>query len=178
MFKCKQSYCVPAYMVCDSVKDCPYGEDEDNCSYPVSCPGLLKCKGEDICVHPDDVGDKILNCPLSEDDEAPYQGTGCPANCTCHGSFVRCTNQNMKMLPQMQFMVKALKFTGNIFDCGKVKGSTFTNLSTLIMLDLSHNQMSHLSLSCLGALHGLQILDLSLLFLLYNTEHIKRLEKG
>ena len=42
MFKCPGSYCVQTYMVCDSVPDCPNGEDEESCSV-LMCPGHLKC---------------------------------------------------------------------------------------------------------------------------------------
>ena len=32
MFKCNQSYCIPTYMICDGIADCPDGEDELKCA--------------------------------------------------------------------------------------------------------------------------------------------------
>ena len=40
MFKCKASYCIPSFMVCDGILDCPVGEDEEQCG-SIACPGNL-----------------------------------------------------------------------------------------------------------------------------------------
>ena len=38
MFKCKASYCIATFMVCDGTPDCPGGEDEQDCN-SILCPG-------------------------------------------------------------------------------------------------------------------------------------------
>ena len=38
MFKCYRSYCIPIYMICDGINDCPLSEDESECAEK-SCPG-------------------------------------------------------------------------------------------------------------------------------------------
>ena len=67
MFQCipGESYCIPYTHVCDDESDCPDGNDELNCSLPMYCPGLLKCKGEKRCMHPTDIGDGVKHCSLT-----------------------------------------------------------------------------------------------------------------
>ena len=40
MLKCDHSYCIPTYMMCDGVNDCPGGEDEHTCTH-ISCAGIV-----------------------------------------------------------------------------------------------------------------------------------------
>ena len=47
-FKCASTYCVPVHKMCNSVKDCPLGEDEDMCGTSTICPGMMRCSS--ICV--------------------------------------------------------------------------------------------------------------------------------
>ena len=53
-FKCPQSYCIPIRKVCDGINDCY--EDESNCHNNV-CPGHLKCRDVEYCIHPSEVCD-------------------------------------------------------------------------------------------------------------------------
>ena len=44
LYKCPGSYCTPYTHYCDTVPDCPQGEDEAECpQYPQSCPGMFRC---------------------------------------------------------------------------------------------------------------------------------------
>ena len=93
MFKCKDTYCIPLFTVCDGVYDCPDKGDENNCEV-FSCPGYLKCNVDNVCVNLLDVCDDIIHCKFSKDDEAHcYQVRECPSNCICAGNIVKCTNK-------------------------------------------------------------------------------------
>ena len=89
MYKCPLTYCVPLRLVCDGWKDCPDGEDEDHCT-DVVCPGLLRCRADDVCVHPLDICDGIVHCLQSRDDESLCDIRDCPDSCLCFGHVLKC----------------------------------------------------------------------------------------
>ena len=104
MYKCKGTYCIPTRMVCDGIMDCPDGQEEELCSNAV-CPGLLRCRHDDICVHPTDICDGVIHCLASADDEKLCDMVQCPDGCICHGSAVKCTD----VLPDFTKSLKYLK---------------------------------------------------------------------
>ena len=77
-------------MLCDQSPDCPNKEDEQDCHDKLICPGLLRCREENICVHPDEICDGILHCLMTGDDEMFCEITECPGNCVCRGSAAKC----------------------------------------------------------------------------------------
>ena len=82
--------------MCDSVTDCSEGEDEDLCrASTLSCPNLLYCKEDGICIHQHQYCDGILHCQLSRDDEFLCENEQCPSGCTCHGQTVFCPSDGM-----------------------------------------------------------------------------------
>ena len=89
MFKCLTTYCIPTYLLCDGVHHCPNGEDEQSCD-TFSCAGLLRCRYDNVCVHPSDICDGHQHCLMSGDDERFCNTTKCPKKCTCHGSVIKC----------------------------------------------------------------------------------------
>ena len=89
MFKCLTTYCIPTYLLCDGVHQCPNGEDEQSCD-SFTCAGLLRCRYDNVCVHPSDICDGHQHCLMSGDDERFCNITACPTQCTCHGSAIRC----------------------------------------------------------------------------------------
>ena len=91
MFKCLTTYCIPTYLMCDGVYHCPNGEDEQSCER-FTCAGLLRCRYDNVCVHPSDICDGHRHCLMSGDDERFCNITMCPTMCTCHGSAIRCQN--------------------------------------------------------------------------------------
>ena len=90
MFKCPGTYCIPTRMLCDQSPDCPNKEDEQDCHDKLVCPGLLRCREENICVHPDEICDGILHCLMTGDDEMFCEVTDCPESCVCRGSSAKC----------------------------------------------------------------------------------------
>ena len=91
MYKCNMAYCIPTYQLCDDVRDCPDGEDEQSCN-KVNCPGLLRCKLDNICIHPLNICDGTIQCLHSGDDEQFCLLNSCPDQCKCQGQLIKCTS--------------------------------------------------------------------------------------
>ena len=88
-------------MLCDGNPDCPDGEDEQACE-DFQCVGLLRCRGDDICVHPTDICDGIVHCLMSGDDEKLCHMLPCPKTCICRGTSFKCYDfNNMKQISAM-----------------------------------------------------------------------------
>ena len=83
-----EDYCLPVYVRCNAVYDCPGHEDEEGCER-YTCPGFYRCRNSAICVHADHVCDGVFQCPL-HDDELTC-GRTCPEGCTCYGYAFVCS---------------------------------------------------------------------------------------
>ena len=88
-YKCLESYCIPLYLVCDEVKDCPTGQDEDHCG-EFACHGYFQCKGTHLCLHLNYLCDGVVDCPVHRDDEQFCDEFNCPTDCECIGFTVTC----------------------------------------------------------------------------------------
>ncbi len=152
-FKCKNSYCVPYHYVCDHEFDCPWGEDEGKCSR-LQCPGLLRCRHDNTCVHPSMIGDNATDCPLSGDDET-LDKTRCPILCECLGYGAICNAADETTLNQVSVNIKKLTFQGATFS-EKVP----LRFPFLRILDLSNNNITTDSLPALQFLPKIQWLRL------------------
>ena len=87
-FRCPQPvYCMPVFLRCNGVKDCPYGEDELSCQ-SVLCPGYYRCRASSVCLHPSHVCDGVPQCP-QRDDELLCNAS-CPSVCQCQGLVYVC----------------------------------------------------------------------------------------
>ncbi|XP_076435809.1 uncharacterized protein LOC143275521 [Babylonia areolata] len=88
-FTCSASSqdCVPVFLRCNQVRDCPDGEDEEGCRH-YTCPGFFRCRDSNVCVHPEHLCDGLFQCP-QQDDEA-FCSLSCPPGCTCQGLAARC----------------------------------------------------------------------------------------
>ena len=87
-FRCPHPvYCMPVFLHCNDVKDCPYGEDELSCE-DVTCQGHYRCRGSSVCLHPSHVCDGWPQCP-QRDDELLCNAT-CPSVCQCQGLALVC----------------------------------------------------------------------------------------
>ena len=96
MFKCTTSYCIPTYLWCDQVEHCPNGEDEVSCIRQ-NCPGLLRCRHDNVCVHPLNICDGHAQCLLFRDDERFCSIGTCPKMCKCQGSAMICREAHLKV---------------------------------------------------------------------------------
>ncbi|XP_070198384.1 G-protein coupled receptor GRL101-like [Littorina saxatilis] len=93
-FLCPQpngGYCLPVYVRCNGVNDCPGREDEEGCEN-YSCPDFYRCRASQICLHQTHLCDGVFQCP-QHDDELLCGSLSCPKNCTCYGLAFICSEQ-------------------------------------------------------------------------------------
>ena len=171
-FQCPgDGYCLPVYVRCNQVRDCPGGQDEARCdSY--TCPGFFRCRSSTVCVHVSHVCDGILDCP--QDDDELLCDLHCPVNCTCHGLAFRCYGlflaveypglryldmAGVRMLSKHWASNKLLVFLSlSDSDLTSVESLSFPNLRTL---DLSDNAITSVSAEALRDCVNLRLLLLA-----------------
>ena len=181
MFKCPGTYCIPTRMLCDQSPDCPHKEDEQDCHDKLVCPGLLRCREENICVHPDEICDGILHCLLTGDDERQCSIKECPNGCTCNGSTAKCDGTSVNtFMSTTQIYLTALIMNGlniqrytltyeiklihlRIWDCifadNGITSSLFSKLHNLKFLYLIRNHIEYIQSHTFINLHLLELLD-------------------
>ena len=94
--------CLPVYLRCNGVNDCPGHEDEAGCER-YTCPGYYRCRGSKICLHPDNVCDGVNQCPQQDDELYCY--VTLPENCTCYGWACFCARAApIGDYPEMRFL--------------------------------------------------------------------------
>ena len=81
-------YCLPVFLRCNDVRDCPGGEDEAGCE-SFRCPGFYRCRGSKVCLHAQYVCDGMQHCPQLDDEL--FCALACPRLCTCYGLAYICT---------------------------------------------------------------------------------------
>ena len=142
------NYCIPVYLRCNGVYDCPEREDETGCdSY--TCAGFYRCRGSTVCLHSSHVCDGFPQCPQS-DDELLCNLT-CPESCTCYGQAFFCTQPfQVHKYPDLRFL--EARATGMV-------PADVTNNTLLVFLDLSECGIAHLELPRLPNLHSLNLRD-------------------
>ena len=166
-------------MLCDGNADCPDGEDEESCE-EFQCAGLLRCRGDDICVHPTDICDGIIHCLLSADDEDLCHMLSCPEQCICRGSAVLCTQledisdvpskstavhlENYKVLIKDPLYhlstVLYLKMLHCTFPRNFVTPKIFTNISDILTLILANNNIHSVIRNSFISMRKLTYIDL------------------
>ena len=132
MFKCLTTYCIPTYLLCDGVHHCPNGEDEQSCER-FTCAGLLRCRYDNVCVHPSDICDGHQHCLMSGDDERFCNITKCSKMCTCHGSAIRC----YRKIPAVHFWSPYFKYMmlNEMYVSSKYQLQSFEVLIQLYIVD-------------------------------------------
>ena len=152
-FRCPQPvYCLPVFLRCNRVKDCPYGEDEVGCETMV-CPGYYRCRGSSVCLHPSNICDSTPQCP-QRDDELLCEAS-CPSVCQCQGlafvcyrSFPAANYPDLRYLDAKRSDITPLSVSDNLYlinlnlaSC-QLTSWPETHLNNLQSLDLSHNNIS------------------------------------
>ncbi len=156
-FKCPSAYCIPTYYVCNGIPDCPNGEDEMSCSN-LTCPGLLECHLDNLCVHPDNVNDGTTDCIQSADDEDTPQIESCVWNsCRCRSDMLICSNTTIPSVPVVRYPVRVLDISGTSVI---LHPQSFREMQSLLMLDLSRNQLTGVPIDVFNSLNNLIILHL------------------
>ena len=171
-FLCTEAdFCLPVYVRCNGVNDCPGREDEAGCdSY--TCPGFYRCRGSRVCLHAKHVCDAEVQCPQHDDEQ--FCELTCPPECTCFGWSFVCSQpflsqeylelryldaSNSRM--SLRSLVKntmLIHFSQARCDVTSLDNVTLPNLRSL---DLSDNHLRAVRVSDLKGLPRLLVLFLS-----------------
>ena len=155
-FMCRDNEgpCLPVFVRCNTILDCPGSEDEVGCQ-EYTCPGYYRCRGSRVCVHPDQVCDSLVHCP-QQDDEL-YCGLRCPQNCSCQGleftckvhadvvwekySSVRYLNGRDSGLNPAKLQHNTLLIYLSLQHCHLIRFHLPSSLPNLLFLDVSFNHI-------------------------------------
>ena len=172
-FQCPgDGYCLPVYVRCNGVIDCPGRQDEDGCD-GYACPGFFRCRGFlGACLHVSQVCDGWPQCPQHDDER--FCGLVCPENCTCLGLAFTCTGAfPASAYPGLRYLdaggsgmtPEVVRHNSLLIHLSLAKCSLrqFGNvtLPNLRSLDLSDNLLSVLAASDLRDLGNLRALSLA-----------------
>ena len=170
-FQCSQGFCLPIYLRCNGVDDCPNREDEASCeSY--SCSGFYRCRRSKVCLHADHVCDGVFQCPQYDDELLCEKA--CPDVCQCQGlAFVCTANFSASSYPALRYLdasgsgMSPTDLTHNLLlmhlrlsDCS-IDTQPTLELPNLRHLDLSGNELTHIDMQYFRSLKNLRVLVLS-----------------
>ena len=150
-----KDYCLPVFVHCNGVYDCPGHEDETGCDL-YTCPGFYRCRASKVCVHVTHVCDGWPLCPQRDDELLCH--AKCPLQCTCFGLAFFCNKtfaaqhfRDLRYLNAEGSRINARHLDYNDMlihlslarcDVRTVTNFTFHNLHSL---DLSENQLTEVS---------------------------------
>ncbi|KAL8610881.1 hypothetical protein ACOMHN_056736 [Nucella lapillus] len=164
-------YCLPVYLRCNGVWDCPGREDEAEC-ISHSCPGYYRCRGEYICLHADHLCDGLFQCPRHDDEL--LCDLKCPLFCICHGfAFICLYAFPASRYPQLRYLnadnleMSFQNFANNhlliyltLRDCG-IKEIGRVNLPNLQTLYLDFNDIRTITSEEFSTMKNLRRLSLA-----------------
>ena len=171
-FQCSQGHCLPIYLRCNGVDDCPNREDEASCeSY--TCSGFYRCRRSKVCLHPDHMCDGMYQCP-QYDDELLREKPACPDVCHCHGLAFVCTVKfSASSYPDLRYLdasgsgMTPSDLSNNVLlihlrlsDC-RIDTQPILMLPNLRHLDLSENGLKHIDMQHFNTLNNLRVLVLT-----------------
>ena len=172
-FQCplKGYHCLPVFLRCNDVNDCPGHEDEAGC-HNYTCVGFYRCRASRVCLHPNHLCDGFFQCP-QHDDELLCD-LKCPESCTCYGSALTCTVPIAAGdIPDLRYLDARGTFMTfadvanntmlihlSLAGCGLTRLAN-VDLPNLHSLDLSGNLIRSLNGSLLSGFPNLKLLELS-----------------
>ena len=143
----KDGYCLPLFVRCNGVADCPLNQDESSCD-TFTCPGFYRCRRSAVCLHPDYLCDNFPHCP-QRDDEV-FCNLTCPHTCSCFALSFYCQG---RFTAQDFPLIRFLHAAGSGVHPGWLVHNTM-----LVYLSLSQCEIPHLPPMDFP---NLQLLDLS-----------------
>ena len=149
------SYCIPLRLLCDGTSDCADGEDEEGCDAFV-CRGALRCRYDNICIHPIDICDGVVHCLMSEDDESLCHMMECPGACVCSGDVLMC-DESLPSPGTVSLHIRALIYT-KIYFTSIYEFGIFIDLHHIHVCN-SHFQANVLKKNMLAKLFKTQSLE-------------------
>ena len=172
MFKCPNAYCIPYHKLCDGVKDCEGGIDEENCT-KFACPGLFRCRKEGICLDQKLRCDGHADCHQSYEDEQLCEEFICPTNCTCNQRSVDCSIDRISTIVTVPIETRSFNLSFN-----KLELESFPEMPYVYVIDLRNTSLRFLPDFIFQNCSNLKVLDLSWNFITHiNMKSFHGLDK-
>ena len=171
MFVAGHGFCLPIYIWCNGVYDCPNHEDEHHCENR-ACSGLYRCRSSTVCLHVTHVCDGWSQCPQLDDEN--FCSLTCPLGCMCTGFSYLCKHKaSLSQHPKLRYLhasgsglhpihlgSNTMLIYLNLARCQLTKTGNvlFPNLRTV---DLSFNHLTSLGADTLNSFPKVTSLSLS-----------------
>lgn len=153
LWKCPGSYCIPWACRCDGKRDCPGGNDEQDCSSNLwNCHKKFKCYGSNVCLAVSNVCDTHVDCPHKDDEVmCDLNKNICSRGCSCLNYAIVCHNVT----------VQALHVSYVSYHVTHCNLSILNNMFSETVIELNFSSNSILQLCTLNKLRQLRSIDVS-----------------